>query len=425
MKTYQFRLPDIGEGVAEAEITAWYVKVGEDVEEDQTLVDVMTDKATIDMTSPVAGKVLSLNGAPGDKISVGSVLVELAIAGEGMSETTADPAPPAPDVAAPRDAEALSSTEPLTESTTEDQIVAEQPKEEQAQRSILIAPATRRRAEDLKIDLEKVTGTGPDERITDADLDAYLKAQNGSGVAARQPREGVKHVKIIGMRRKIAERMAVSARTIPHFSYVEDCDMSALEGLRREINASRQGAQPKLTLLPFFMRALAQLLPEFPHINAHYEEEAGVLHQYEGIHIGIATQTAEGLMVPVVRHVEALDIWDCAREMSRVSNAAREGRASREELSGSTITLTSLGALGGVAATPIINHPEVAIIGPNKLMARPVFINSQVTVRTMMNLSSSFDHRIVDGYDAARFIQRLKRLLENPALIFVEKRNWE
>src|SRR5690606_5069629 len=253
---------------------------------------------------------------------------------------------------------------------------------------------------------------------------AYLKAQNGSGVAARQPREGVKHVKIIGMRRRIAERMELSARTIPHFSYVEDCDMTALEGLRREINASRQGAQPKLTLLPFFMRALAQLLPEFPAINAHYDAEAGMLRQFEAIHIGIATQTAEGLMVPVVRHAEALDIWDCAREMSRVTNAAREGRAAREELSGSTITLTSLGALGGVAATPIINHPEVAIIGPNKLMGRPVFINNQVTVRTMMNLSSSFDHRIVDGYEAAKFIQRLKRLLENPALIFVEKRSW-
>jgi 2-oxoisovalerate dehydrogenase E2 component (dihydrolipoyl transacylase) len=287
---------------------------------------------------------------------------------------------------------------------------------------ILIAPATRRRAEDLDIDLNYVIGTGPEGRITDADLDAHLKSR--APEPAPRERHGVNEKKIIGLRRRIAERMELSARSIPHFSYVEDCDMTALEGLRREINASRHGAQPKLTLLPFFMRALAQLLPEFPHVNAHYDAEAGVLRQFEPIHIGIATQTAEGLMVPVVRHVEALDIWDCAREMSRVTNAAREGRASRDELSGSTITLTSLGALGGVAATPIINHPEVAIIGPNKLMGRPVFINNQVTVRTMMNLSSSFDHRIVDGYDAAKFIQRLKRLLENPALIFIEKRSW-
>ncbi|MEQ8166600.1 MAG: dihydrolipoamide acetyltransferase family protein, partial [Alphaproteobacteria bacterium] len=287
---------------------------------------------------------------------------------------------------------------------------------------ILIAPATRRRAEDLDIDLNYVTGTGPEGRITDADLDAHLKGK--APAPAPRERHGVYEKKIIGLRRRIAERMELSARSIPHFSYVEDCDMTALEGLRREINAARQGAQPKLTLLPFFMRALAQLLPEFPHVNAHYDDEAGVLRQFEPIHIGIATQTAEGLMVPVVRHVEALDIWDCAREMSRVTNAAREGRASRDELSGSTITLTSLGALGGVAATPIINHPEVAIIGPNKLMGRPVFINNQVTVRTMMNLSASFDHRIVDGYDAAKFIQRLKRLLENPALIFIEKRSW-
>jgi 2-oxoisovalerate dehydrogenase E2 component (dihydrolipoyl transacylase) len=287
---------------------------------------------------------------------------------------------------------------------------------------VLAAPATRRRAEDLSIDLAAVTGTGPDGRITDADLDAFLKSR-APEPAARE-RHGVHEVKIIGLRRKIAERMELSARTIPHFSYVEDCDMTALEGLRREINASRQGAQPKLTLLPFFMRALAQLLPEFPHINAHFDSDAGVLRQFEPIHIGIATQTADGLMVPVVRHVEALDIWDCAREMSRVTNAAREGRASRDELSGSTITLTSLGALGGVAATPIINHPEVAIIGPNKLMARPAVVGNQMAVRTMMNLSSSFDHRIVDGYEAAKFIQRLKRLLENPALIFIGKRSW-
>ncbi|MEQ8447502.1 MAG: dihydrolipoamide acetyltransferase family protein [Pelagibacterium sp.] len=451
MKTYSFRLPDIGEGVAEAEITAWHIKVGDHVEEDQTLVDVMTDKATIDMTSPVTGTVLKLFGAEGDKAPVGSVLVELEIEGEDAGVSTSNAAPSSPDKTAdkPDDAEATSAAPPTAVIPGEDagpstpsadekappsELTGSRLKagmtegagamEEQESHShqILIAPATRRRAEDLDIDLNYVAGTGPEGRITDADLDAHLKSR-APQPAARE-RHDVHEKKIIGLRRRIAERMELSARSIPHFSYVEDCDMTALEGLRREINASRHGAQPKLTLLPFFMRALAQLLPEFPHVNAHYDADAGVLCQFEPIHIGIATQTAEGLMVPVVHHVEALDIWDCAREMSRVTNAAREGRASRDELSGSTITLTSLGALGGVAATPIINHPEVAIIGPNKLMGRPVFINNQVTVRTMMNLSSSFDHRIVDGYDAAKFIQRLKRLLENPALIFIEKRSW-
>ena len=505
MKTYSFRLPDIGEGVAEAEITAWHVKVGDHVEEDQTLVDVMTDKATIDMTSPVAGTVLKLFGAEGDKAPVGSVLVELEIEGEAEAEAAPPPASPANAGARPSRSEpaserqapmdpgldrgsdgeeeapaapspsavpptpvipgedpgpstpgagertpssepdearlkagmtgdgeapaAQSSASPNPQPVTPGPVPGVQAERATSAESkptphhqILIAPATRRRAEDLDIDLNYVIGTGPEGRIPDADLDAHLKSR-APEPAARE-RQGVHEKKIIGLRRRIAERMELSARSIPHFSYVEDCDMTALEGLRREINASRQGAQPKLTLLPFFMRALAQLLPEFPHVNAHYDAEAGVLRQFEPIHIGIATQTAEGLMVPVVRHVEALDIWDCAREMSRVTNAAREGRASRDELSGSTITLTSLGALGGVAATPIINHPEVAIIGPNKLMGRPVFINNQVTVRTMMNLSSSFDHRIVDGYDAAKFVQRLKRLLENPALIFIEKRSW-
>ncbi|WP_332714930.1 dihydrolipoamide acetyltransferase family protein [Pelagibacterium mangrovi] len=412
MKTYHFRLPDIGEGVAEAEITAWYVKVGDTVEEDQTLVDVMTDKATIDMTSPVAGTVLKLHGAEGDKAPVGSVLVELEIEGEGATEADKSSTP---ELAAGTESVASAALDAGNKSRNDNG-------ESEDTASILAAPATRRRAEDLSIDLAAVTGTGPEGRITDADLDAFLKSR-APEPAARE-RHGVHEVKIIGLRRKIAERMELSARTIPHFSYVEDCDMTALEGLRREINASRQGAQPKLTLLPFFMRALAQLLPEFPHINAHFDSDAGVLRQFDPIHIGIATQTADGLMVPVVRHVEALDIWDCAREMSRVTNAAREGRAAREELSGSTITLTSLGALGGVAATPIINHPEVAIIGPNKLMGRPVVVGNQMTVRTMMNLSSSFDHRIVDGYEAAKFIQRLKRLLENPALIFIGKRSW-
>lgn len=426
MKTFSFRLPDIGEGVAEAEITGWHVKPGDMVEEDQTLVDVMTDKATIDMTSPVSGKVLAIYGAPGDKVPVGSVLVELEIEGEADATAAAKPtdvaAEPAPETESDTFERTVVEEGPAVDSGNGSRNDAQDGGSPEDAFVILASPATRRRAEDLGINLADVDGTGPDGRITDADLDAYLKER--MPMPALREREGVKDVRIIGLRRRIAEKMEISARRIPHFSYVEDCDMTALEGLRREINASRQGAQPKLTLLPFFMRALAQLLPEFPHINAHFDDQAGILHQHAAIHIGIATQTADGLIVPVVRHVEALDIWDCAREMSRVTNAAREGAASRAELSGSTITLTSLGALGGVVATPIINHPEVAIIGPNKLMGRPVVVNNHVTVRTMMNLSSSFDHRIVDGYDAAKFIQRFKRLLENPALIFIEPRTW-
>lgn len=456
MSVFQFRLPDIGEGVAEAEITAWYVKVGDAVAEDQSLVDVMTDKATIDMTSPVTGKVLALHGEPGDKLAVGSVLVEIEIEGtaeEGGSQPTApEPATQPTSVAPSTPATPPTIASPVTPASPAEagaqQPVPTQPVPVSAPTprsvtpavsrgevsaapaipasapttDILASPATRRRAEDLGIDLAQVEASGPEGRITDADLDAHLKARQPA--PAQRERTGVRAVKVIGLRRKIAERMELAARRIPHFAYVEECDMTAIEGLRREINAARQGSQPKLTLLPFFMRALAQLLPEFPNVNAHYDDEAGVLQQHDAVHIGIATQTADGLMVPVVRHVEALDIWDCAREMSRVTNAAREGAASREDLSGSTITLTSLGALGGIAATPIINHPEVAIIGPNKLVGRPVMINNHITVRTMMNLSSSFDHRIVDGYDAARFIQKLKRLLENPALIFIEKRSW-
>jgi 2-oxoisovalerate dehydrogenase E2 component (dihydrolipoyl transacylase) len=276
------------------------------------------------------------------------------------------------------------------------------------------SPATRRRAMEWGIKLEDVRGTGPGGRILTEDLE---RQRAGAGA---MPRTGVEEIKLIGMRRKIADRMAQSKRTIPHFSYVEEFDLTELEALRADLNANRSEGAPKLTLLPFFMRAMVKLLPDFPNINALYDETAGVLQRHAAMHIGIATQTPHGLMVPVVRHAETRDLWGCARELARVTTAAREGRATREELSGSTITLTSLGPLGGIAATPIINHPEVAIIGPNKLVERPVVEGSFIARRKMMNLSSSFDHRIVDGYDAASFIQRLKRLMEHPALIFID-----
>ncbi|MHA6689784.1 dihydrolipoamide acetyltransferase family protein [Devosia sp. A449] len=399
MSNFLFRLPDIGEGVTEAEITGWYVKPGDTIAEDQSLVDVMTDKATVDMTSPVAGVVLAIHGAVGDMVPVGSVLVEIETeAGEAVGPSVAAtpvlsaPAPAAEPVApiavTPNAAEAPTNAAPLA------------------------APATRRRAAELGIALEAVRGSGAHGIITAQDIERHA--------AQSAPSAGITEIKITGLRRKIAERMAEATRRIPHFSYVEEFDMTVLEDLRARLNGERGETRPKLTLLPFFMRALVKLRTEFPSVNARYDDEAGVLQQHDAVHIGIATQTAAGLMVPVVRHAETLDLWGLARELSRVTTAARDGSATREELSGSTITLTSLGALGGIAATPIINAPEVAIIGPNKLVQRPVVLEGQIVIRQMMNLSSSFDHRIIDGHEAARFVQGLKRLIEQPALLFIE-----
>lgn len=402
MGRYLFRLPDIGEGVAEAEITAWHVKPGDHIAEDGPLLDVMTDKATVDMTSPVEGTVTAIHGDVGSMAPVGAVLVELDVAGEAPADTKAEPRQ---DVAQNARAAETPLAPPAATAPINPDPTA--------------SPATRRRAREWGIRLEDVRGTGPRGRILVEDLE---RLRSGSGAPSRgaAPRDAVEEIKLVGMRRKIADRMAQSKRQIPHFAYVEEFDLTELESLRAELNASRKDGQPKLTLLPFFMQAMIRLLPEFPSINAHYDEAAGVLKRYAAIHIGVATQTQNGLMVPVVRHAETRDLWDCARELVRVTGAARDGSASREELSGSTITLTSLGAMGGIAATPIINHPEVAIIGPNKLTERPMIDGAFLTRRKMMNLSSSFDHRIVDGYDAASFIQRLKRLMERPALIFID-----
>ncbi|HEX4118671.1 MAG TPA: dihydrolipoamide acetyltransferase family protein [Rhizomicrobium sp.] len=397
MGQYFFRLPDIGEGVAEAEITAWHVKPGDQVREDQPLLDVMTDKATVDMTSPVDGVVIKLHGDVGAMAPVGSVLVELDVAGVPLAQDVAQNA-------------RAGEVKPQTEAASQ----AAMP----VNADPTASPATRRRAMEWGIELKDVAGTGPGGRILTEDLERYRVARDKPAKAA--PRHRVEEVPVIGMRRRIAERMAQSKRTIPHFSYVEEFDLTELESLRAELNAARHQDQPKLTLLPFFMRGLVKLVPEFPDINAHYDQEAGVLKRFAAIHIGVATQTGNGLAVPVVRHAESRDLWDLAREMGRVTGAARDGSAARDQLSGSTITLTSLGALGGIAATPIINHPEVAIIGPNKLVERPVIEGAFIARRKLMNLSASFDHRIVDGYDAARFIHQFKRLLEHPALLFLD-----
>lgn len=418
MGRYLFRLPDVGEGVAEAEIVVWHVAVGDRIKEDQSLVDVMTDKATVDMTSPVDGVVRALHGELGAMRAVGSVLVELEVEGEGntAAEPVSERIPPAPT----RAPEALQK--PLIELPLRPVVPAPASPERPFGEAPLAAPATRRRARELGIELREVTGTGPRGRITREDLEAYGTARNApmrhdDRYAAK---EGFTDTRIIGLRRKIAEKMQEAKRRIPHIAYIEELDVTELETLRQDLNAHRTAEQPKLTLLPFLMRALVKALPDFPQVNARYDDDAGVLHAYEGVHIGIATQTEAGLMVPVVRHAETRDIWGLADELGRLSKAARDGKATRDELSGSTITITSLGPLGGIATTPVINHPEVAIIGPNKIVDRPVLQGNFVAMRKMMNLSSSFDHRIVDGHDAASFIQRLKRLIEHPALIFMD-----
>jgi len=415
MGLFQFRLPDIGEGVAEAEITVWHVKVGDTVREDQSLVDVMTDKATVDMTSPVDGVIKAIHGDAGAMVAVGSVLVEFEVQdadrdGSVAGSVTSRDAPDAfqeeaiPAVAAAPPAQAVPA-----------------PREAMVDRPIPAAsPSTRRRAKQAGIDLRDIPSELGGGRLTSHDLDAYLALQPVAGADTRlAARSGINETRIIGLRRKIAEKMQEAKRRIPHIAYIEEIDVTELEALRQNLNAHKLPTQPKLTLLPFFVRALVRALPDFPQINARYDDDAGVLHAHESIHVGIATQTPGGLMVPVVRHAESLDIWGLAFELSRLAKAARDGTATRDELSGSTITITSLGPLGGIATTPVINHPEVAIIGPNKIVDRPMVEGSFIAVRKIMNLSSSFDHRIIDGYDAARFAQQLKRLLEHPALIFI------
>ena len=415
MSQYQFHLPDIGEGVAEAEIVVWHVKVGDTVKEDQSLVDVMTDKATVDMTSPVDGVIKAIHGDVGAMVPVGSVLVEFYVDDAGAVDPVA--LAPLPPVAAelPRAAplQAIAAAPPDLSGPIVSEPLVDRP-------IPAASPSTRRRAIQAGIDLRDIPSDLGGGRITSHDLDAYLAHQPGPGVdTLLVARTGINDTRIIGLRRKIAEKMQEAKRRIPHIAYIEEIDVTELEALRQDLNAHKAAEQPKLTLLPFIVRALVRALPDFPQINARYDDDAGVLHAHEGVHVGIATQTPGGLMVPVVRHAESRDVWGLAVELGRLAKAARDGTATREELSGSTITITSLGPLGGIATTPVINHPEVAIIGPNKIVDRPVVDGSFVTVRKMMNLSSSFDHRIVDGYDAALFVQRLKRLIEHPALIFM------
>lgn len=415
-----FRLPDIGEGTAEAEITAWHVKLGDFVMEDQLLVDVMTDKATVEMTSPVTGKVQSIHGEVGQMVPVGSLLVVFELEGEDTGN--ADPLLAAVDSAADanQDEEQLQRV-PQSGGTkvpvvTDTAAAIEPPF---GGERTLASPAVRRAAFERGIPLQFIVGTGPNGRVKMADLDQSLSAPSRHQASRRS--EEIQETKIVGLRRRIAEKLQESKRQIPHFGYVEEFDLTELEMLRADLNATRSPREPKLTLLPFFIRAVVQTLPDFPAINSRFDDAQGILRTYSAVHMGIAAQTSTGLMVPIIRNAERLSIWGCAEELQRITTAAKAGVATKEELSGSTITLTSLGALGGVSATPIINHPEVAIIGPNKLMERPVVHEGRIEIRKVMNVSSSFDHRIVDGHDAARFIQAVKRLIERPSLLFVER----
>ncbi|MCO7628727.1 2-oxo acid dehydrogenase subunit E2 [Pseudomonas fluorescens] len=426
MGTHVIKMPDIGEGIAEVELSQWHVKVGDLVVEDQVLADVMTDKAMVDIPSPVHGKVIALGGQPGEVMAVGSVLISIEVEGAGNLKESAAPAPvAAKEPPATAKVEAAVESKPAAAAAPRPAPVCQGPMvAREADERPLASPAVRKHALDLGIQLRLVRGTGPAGRVLHEDLDAYL-AQGQSNAsapatAAYARRNDEEQIQVIGMRRKIAQRMQDATQRAAHFSYVEEIDVTAIEELRAHLNEKHGASRGKLTLLPFLVRALVVALRDFPQMNARYDDEAQVITRLGAVHVGVATQSDVGLMVPVVRHAEARSLWDSAAEISRLANAARNGKASRDELSGSTITLTSLGALGGIVSTPVLNLPEVAIVGVNKIVERPMVVKGQVVIRKMMNLSSSFDHRVVDGMDAALFIQAIRGLIEQPATLFVE-----
>jgi 2-oxoisovalerate dehydrogenase E2 component (dihydrolipoyl transacylase) len=421
MGEFTIKMPDVGEGVAEAELVEWMIKIGDHVREDMMVAAVMTDKATVEIPTPVSGTVVWLGGDVGDTIAVKAPLIRIATDGAGEEpaalETSDVPTPPPQEVATaepprmpPKSVQpAVPTTPPARQRSPE----FDKP---------LAAPSVRLLARENGIDLRLLRGTGPAGRILREDVEHYLArgadpAPAVSGLAKKTSRE---EIKLTGLRRRIAEKMVVSTSRIPHITYVEEVDVTALEELRAKMNAERRPDQPKLTILPFLMRAMVKAVVEQPDVNATFDDDAGMLTRFGAVHIGIATQTAAGLAVPVVKHAEARGIWDCATEMNRLAEATRAGTATRDELTGSTITITSLGALGGIVSTPVINYPEVAIVGVNKIAIRPIWDGAQFVPRKMMNLSSSFDHRIVDGWNAATFVQRLRVLMETPALIFIE-----
>ena len=452
MGIHVIKMPDLGEGIAEVEVVAWHVQPGDTVKEDQVLADVMTDKATVEIPSPVAGTITSLGGAVGQSLAVGAELIRLEVEGAGnFSGEKAKQEPvksaaataPAEEVAEPQ-LEAVAQAEATQGATAKAAAAAAPaapaPKAAAPQaRSYqngpapmradgekpLAAPAVRQRAWDLGIELQFVHGSGPAGRILHSDLDAHVAGRRASVPGAGRDeryakRDGEQSAPVIGLRRKIAEKMQEAKRNIPHFTYVEEVDVTELEALRTQLNARYGAERGKLTFLPLLMRAVVLALRQYPMMNARYDDANNLLTQFEGVHLGIAAQTEAGLMVPVVRHAETLDPWAAAAEVARLAEAARAGRATREELTGSTITITSLGPLGGIVTTPVLNRPEVAIIGPNRIVDRPMIRDGAMVARKMMNLSSSFDHRVIDGQVAAKFVQTIRGYLETPATIFVE-----
>ncbi len=459
MGRYTFNLPDIGEGIAEAEIVEWHVSVGDLVEEDQQIADMMTDKATVEMEAPVAGKIVEVAGEAGDTIPIGSMLVvietegeveddghgtaeridnqpadkegvaEAADAGPGMEEKTVaaeDPGvqdnqvdTPRTEVS-PKDGASIPAKEnDGGEKPGGNEGGSSAASSDEDSRKVLASPAVRKRAEELGVDLADVKHQG--EHIRHGDLDAYLNYGSGQGYrpAGASPKREDEAIKVIGMRRKIAQNMAASKRSIPHFTYVEELDVTELEHVRADLNATR-GSKPKLTVLPLLIVAIAKTIPDFPMINARYDDEVGVVTRHGAIHLGMAAQTDKGLTVPVIRNAQDRNVWQLASEIDRLANAARDGTIKADELQGATLTLTSLGPLGGIATTPVINKPEVAIIGPNKIVERPVIVDGELEARKLMNLSISCDHRVVDGWDAASFVQALKKLVEIPVLLFAD-----
>ncbi|HEV8332504.1 MAG TPA: dihydrolipoamide acetyltransferase family protein [Steroidobacteraceae bacterium] len=420
MSRHVVKLPDLGEGTVSSEIVAWHVKVGDHVAEDQAMVEMSTDKAVVDMPAPVAGRVVSLGGQPGDHIAVGAELIVLETAEGAAATEKSEPAKKEETAAAAPKEKAAGSHLSLVPPPAK-------PAQPRTGR-VLASPATRRRARESGIDLATVVGSGRDGRIQRQDLDAAISNQMKSpGAAARvagatrQPRTETEEIRILGVRRVSAQRVAESKRNIPHFSYVDEVDITELERLRKHLNSKLPKGAPSYTYLPFLGLALIRVVERFPKCNARYDAERNVLVQHRGVHLGVATQTGDGLKVPVVHHSETLSLSELAAQIRRVAQAARDGTASRSELSGSTITITSLGKLGGIVSTPIINAPEVAIIGVNKAIERPVVQHGQIAVRLMMNLSTSFDHRFIDGYDAAEIVQALKEMLEQPATIFIDR----
>jgi len=429
MGTHVIKMPDIGEGIAEVELSQWHVKVGDMVVEDQVLADVMTDKAMVDIPSPVHGKVIALGGQPGEVMAVGSELIRIEVEGAGNLKETASVVvaesahEPVPVVQPKVDVNVVAQAKPQAAPVPGVKRSLEARSTRQADDRPLASPAVRKRALDAGIELRFVQGSGPAGIIRHEDLDAYIEqSQQASAapVAAYAERNDEQQIPVIGLRRKIAQRMQDAIRRAAHFSYVEEVDVTALEELRVHLNEKWGASRGKLTLLPFLVRAMVVALRDFPQINARYDDEAQIITRHGAVHVGVATQSDNGLMVPVVRHAEARSLWANAEEISRLASAARTGKASREEMSGSTITLTSLGALGGIVSTPVLNLPEVAIVGVNRIVERPMVIKGQIVIRKMMNLSSSFDHRVVDGMDAAQFIQAIRGLLEQPATLFVE-----